>query len=42
MNDNTGSLPGEIKFVGVGRVSDSNLLLVVASEKTKKAYSEEV
>jgi hypothetical protein len=35
-------MPGEIKFVGIGRVSDANLLLVVASEKTKKAYTEEV
>jgi hypothetical protein len=42
INDNAGSLPGEIKFVGIDRVSDKNLLLMVASEKTKKAYSEEV
>ena len=42
MNDNSGQSPGEIKFVGIGRVSDSALLLVVSSDKTKKAYFEEV
>ena len=33
---------GEIKFVSIGRVSDSNQLLYIPSQSTKKAYADEV
>ena len=32
----------EIKYVSISRVNDAQLLLGVASDKTKKAYAEEV
>jgi hypothetical protein len=32
----------EIKYVSISRVNDATLLLGVASDKTKKAYAEEV
>lgn len=45
MSDNStgaSSAFGEIKFVSIARVSDGNVLLAIPSDKTKKAYAEEV
>jgi len=43
MNDNYGATAsGEIKYVCISRVSDAQILLALPSDKTKKAYSEEV
>ena len=47
MSDSSGNFtnimqPGELKYVAIARVSDASLLLIVPSESTKKAYSEEV
>ena len=41
MNDTPGQ-SGEIKYVSIARVNDSNVLLTISSDKTKKAYAEEV
>ena len=40
--DNSEISASEIKFIAISRISDVSLLLGVASEKTKKAYAEEV
>jgi hypothetical protein len=33
---------GEIKYVSIARVSDATVLLALPSDKTRKAYAEEV
>jgi hypothetical protein len=40
--DISASPANEIKFVSISRVNDAALLLGCASDKTKKAYAEEV
>ena len=36
------SVNGEIKYVSISRSSDGAVLLALPSERTKKAYAEEV
>lgn len=40
--DNSEVISNEIKYVSISRVKDGQLLLGIASDKTKKAYAEEV